>query len=270
MSNIGYEIDSSTNLMRLKFKDKLLGEGNAKDHLKEIFEKFILPMLAMNDKFVLTGSLSLKLLGFEPIEAVGDFDFGLSGEFTEDDYNNIKGFFDLHDMAQGYNRDLFPPDITPKYKFNPKAHMWQFSKTWDDEDSKPDNLGLVNQHYFKLDIFNDEIIRKKDIITIYYDNFEVRLLHPSITYSYRMRYALDNRSSTAFKYWERMKSFMDNAKEYYNKIRKIQTMIMRIHEHNVTIDGKKEKIDYIRSLVLSRENNMDAFENLLKTEQNEG
>jgi antitoxin component YwqK of YwqJK toxin-antitoxin module len=60
---------------------------------KEIFEKYILPMLAMNDKFLLTGSLSLKLLGFEPIDEIGDFDLGLLSKFTEDDYHNLKSFF---------------------------------------------------------------------------------------------------------------------------------------------------------------------------------
>jgi hypothetical protein len=61
--NIQYTIDSNTGLMRLKFKKNILNtlEGDRKD----IFEKYILPMLAMNDKFCLTGSLSLKLLGFE-------------------------------------------------------------------------------------------------------------------------------------------------------------------------------------------------------------
>ena len=59
-----------------------------------------------------------------------------------------------------------------------------------------------------MDIFNDEILRKRDIITIYYDEFPVRLVHPSVTLSYRMRYALDIRSSQTFKYWEKMKVFI--------------------------------------------------------------
>jgi hypothetical protein len=209
--NIHYDINSETGLMNLKFKKTILDPlGDNKD----IFEKYILPMLSMNEKFVLTGSLSLKLLGFEPMDKVGDFDFGLLDTFTEEEYVSLKNFFGLHDTAHGYGREQFPQDITPKPEFYPKAHMWQFSKRW----SEPVDADLAKELFFKMDIFNDEMLRKKDIITIYYEDFPVRLVHPSITLSYRMRYALDVRSSTTFKYWEKMKAFMDNAKSYYNQI----------------------------------------------------
>jgi hypothetical protein len=113
--------------------------------------------------------------------------------------------------------------------------------------------------FFKLDIFNDEIIHERDTITVYYDEFPIKLVHPSITLSYRMRYALDVRGATAFKYWEKMKALMDNAKSYYNNLRAIQQMNMRIHEHNVSITDNKEKLSRIRSLVQRREINMDDF-----------
>ena len=62
--NIVYDIHPDMGIMRLKFKKDILDPLKDK---KEIFEKYILPMLAMNDKFLLTGSLSLKLLGSQPI-----------------------------------------------------------------------------------------------------------------------------------------------------------------------------------------------------------
>lgn len=247
--NIVYDINSQTGMMRLKFKSNVIESLDPTS--KEAFEKYILPMLAINNKFVLTGSLSLKLLGFEPMDSIGDFDFGLLDEFTEEDYNNLKSFFNLHDIASGYNRDMFPE--APKYVFNPKAHMWQFSKTWES------GIDLESPKYFKMDIFNDEILRKKDIITIYYDDFEIRLVHPSITYSYRIRYALDPRSSTAYKYWERMDAFMKTAKPYYNNIKTIYKMIQRVFEHNTNIEGDKDKINSIRDLINRRDNNIDEF-----------
>ena len=70
--------------------------------------------------------------------------------------------------------------------------------------------------YFKMDVFSDEMIRKKDIISVFWDDFEIKMVHPSITLSYRMRYALDSRSSTSYKYWKRMDDFMKDAKPYYN------------------------------------------------------
>jgi len=248
--NIVYDINSDTGIMRLKFKKDCLNPLKDK---KEIFEKYILPMLAMNDKFLLTGSLSLKLLGFEPIDEIGDFDLGLLSKFTEKDYHNLKSFFNLHDN----NNDSNYKDAPDKpFKFDLDAHLWQFSKQWDESTDDPD---INKAMFFKLDIFNDEIIRKKDILTIYYDDFPVRLVHPSITLSYRMRYALDVRGTTAFKYWEKMKAFMDDAKSYYNNLRVIQIMNMRIHEHNYSVENNKDRLTYIKNLILRRENNMEEF-----------
>lgn len=259
--NISYDINSDTGIMRLKFKKDILSPlGNQ----KEIFEKYILPMLSMNDKFLLTGSLSLKLLGFEPIDNIGDFDFGLIDKFTEEDYHSLKNFFGLHDNINDSNYKDIPN--TP-FKFDENAHLWQFSKTIVEveknaiDDALLADLDVYKTIFFKLDIFNDEIIRKRDIITIYYDDFPVKLVHPSITLSYRMRYALDNRGATSFKYWKKMKEFMDNAKEYYTNLRSIQTMNMRVHEHNTLLTNNKDKISQIRALIQRRETNMDEFFN---------
>lgn len=248
--NIVYDINSDTGIMRLKFKKDILSPLGDK---KEIFEKYILPMLAMNDKFLLTGSLSLKLLGFEPIDEVGDFDLGLLDKFTEEDYHNIKSFFNLHDNINDSNYGDVPN--TP-FKFDLNAHLWQFSKHWEESTDNPD---INKSMFFKLDIFNDEIIRKRDMLTIYYDDFPVRLVHPSITLSYRMRYALDVRGTTAFKYWEKMKALMDNAKPYYNNLRAIQAMNMRVYEHNYSIENNKDRLTYIKELISRREINMEDF-----------
>ena len=86
--NIVYDINPETGLMRLKFKDGLLNSLNGDN--REAFDKYLLPLLAMNDKFVLTGSLSLKLLGFEPLDKVGDFDLGLTSAFTEEEFITVK------------------------------------------------------------------------------------------------------------------------------------------------------------------------------------
>ena len=248
--NVMYNIDSSSGLMNLRFKKNILStlEGDRKD----IFEKYILPMLAMNDKFCLTGSLSLKMLGFEVLDRIGDFDFGLMGEFTEDEYNAIKNFFQLHNAGEGYE---FNDSNTSVNKFNPKAHMWQLSKGWNEEFSDD----LQRWCHFKVDIFNDEMIRKKDIIEVYYDDFPIKLVHPSITLSYRMRYALDTRSSTTYKYYEKIKALMDNAKSYYNNIRAISKMYARVHEHNANVEGNEKKIEHIRLLIDRRNYNMDEF-----------
>lgn len=248
--NISYDINPDTGVMRLKFKKDILNPLKDK---KEIFEKYILPMLAMNDKFLLTGSLSLKLLGFEPIDQIGDFDFGLLSKFTEEDYHNIKNFFGLHDNI---NDNSYGDVPNTSFKFDENAHLWQFSKSWSEDTDNPD---LLRAMFFKLDIFNDEIIRKKDIITVYYDEFPIRFVHPSITLSYRMRYALDVRGTTAFKYWEKMKVLMDDAKPYYNNLRAIQMMNMRVHEHNTAIENNKDRLTYIKNLISRRENNMEEF-----------
>lgn len=246
--NIMYNIDSNTGLMNLRFKRNVLDPLANKD----IFEKYILPILAMNDNFCLTGSLSLKMLGFEPMGDIGDFDLALTDTFTEDEYNAIKNFFQLYNTNEGYNFDNGTPLTN---KFDSKAHMWQLRKTWEEEV----NEDLGRSRHFKLDIFNDEMIRKRDIIVVYYDDFPIKLVHPSITLSYRMRYALDTRSSTTFKYWEKMKAFMDNAKAYYQHIKLISKMYARVHEHNANVEGNEKKIEQIRALIDRRNYNMDDF-----------
>ena len=246
--NIMYNIDSNTGLMSLRFKRNILDPLVNKD----IFEKYILPILAMNDNFCLTGSLSLKMLGFEPMDDIGDFDLALTDIFTEDEYNAIKNFFQLYNTNEGYNFDNGTPLTN---KFDSKAHMWQLRKTWEEEV----NEDLGRSRHFKLDIFNDEMIRKRDIIVVYYDDFPIKLVHPSITLSYRMRYALDTRSSTTFKYWEKMKAFMDNAKAYYQHIKLISKMYARVHEHNANVEGNEKRIEYIRALIDRRNYNMDEF-----------
>lgn len=248
--NLQYGIDSNTGLMRLTFNKKVIESLDPRD--KSSFEKFILPMLAMNDKLCLTGSLSLKLLGFEPMEKVGDFDLGLTEEFTEDDYNSIKNFFGLRDAKEGYSWEEEEKRIP---KFNPKAHMWQLTKEWTEDY----NETTAYNHIFKMDIFSDEMIRKKDIISVFWDDFEVKMVHPSITLSYRMRYALDSRSSTSYKYWKRMDDFMKNAKPYYNLLRLIQKMVMRTHEHNANVEADKQKLINLKQLIKTREKNMDTF-----------
>ena len=122
--NIVYDINPETGLMRLKFKDGLLNSLNEDN--REAFDKYLLPLLAMNDKFVLTGSLSFKLLGFEPLDKVGDFDIGLTSAFTEEEFITVKnffGFFTSYGEKYGYKPD--------KKEFDPNAHLWQFGKHWD-------------------------------------------------------------------------------------------------------------------------------------------
>jgi hypothetical protein len=247
--NIKYTIDSDTGLMRLQFKKNVLNPLDNKD----IFEKYILPIMAMNENFCLTGSLSLKMLGFEPMDNVGDFDLALMNTFTEDEYNNIKNFFQLHDSKEGY--EFSERGNIPVNRFDPKAHMWQLRKSWEEEV----NEELGRSRRFKLDIFNDEMIRVKDTIVVHYGDFPIRLVHPSITLSYRMRYALDTRSSTTYKYWLKMKEFMDSAKSYYTNIKVISQMYARVHEHNANVEGNQKKIDYIRGLIDRRNHNMDDF-----------
>ena len=247
--NVMYNIDSTTGLMNLRFKRNILDPLSNKD----IFEKYILPILAMNENFCLTGSLSLKMLGFEPMDNVGDFDLALMNTFTEDEYNNIKNFFQLHDSKEGY--EFSERGNIPVNRFDPKAHMWQLRKSWEEEMNE--ELGRSRQ--FKLDIFNDEMIRVKDTIVVHYGDFPIRLVHPSITLSYRMRYALDTRSSTTYKYWLKMKEFMDSAKSYYTNIKAISQMYARVHEHNANVEGNQKKIDYIRGLIDRRNHNMDDF-----------
>jgi len=271
--------------LRMDLKDSIVGMMDANTY--SIFDTLVLPILGLNKKFVLTGSLSLKLLGFEKFkedEKIGDIDLGLLDKFTEEDYDTLRNFFNLYevnnDRGQYMTDTVGQVSVEKIKKFDPNQRLWQVSKDIETpfKDLPPAQQELYrplwsnldeNDHivhsYAKIDIFNDEIIRPRDIITVSYKGFEIRLVHPSVTYSYRMRYALDVRGNNGFKYWERMNNLMkhENAKEYYKTLRALQYMIMRTKEHNCHIEGDKGKIARLRGIILDREMSADNFINRL-------
>ena len=133
---------------KLKLRDGLLDSMDKSD--RDSFLNYILPILSMNNKLLLTGSLSLKLLGFEPLDKVGDFDLALQDNLTEEDYLNIKNFFSMRATfySTEYNNDGVGELVD---KFDPKARMWQLYKEWSSETDNPD---IMKTNLLKLDIFN--------------------------------------------------------------------------------------------------------------------
>lgn len=268
--NIMYNVDSSTGMMNLKFNTNLL--DSLPPIKKMFFIEYILPMLTMNPKLILTGSLSLKMLGMEPMDDIGDFDLALNDFFTEDDYNTLKNFFDLtKEEKNHYVIDFL--GSKPNYTFNPKEKLWSFYKHVETLEplepllqsispgAQPSSLisHSTRTYKFKLDIFNDEIIREKDIITIKWDDFEVRLIHPSITWSHRIRYALDSRIGNNSKYYRNMDDLNKNIQSFYNKQRVLNDLVMRVYEHNTNTQDDINKRVRVRNIVSNREMNVDNF-----------
>ena len=60
----------------------------------EIFEELVIPLLNINNKFILTGSHSLKLLNLTTRD-VGDIDIGLTKPLTIDEFMIVRDFFGL-------------------------------------------------------------------------------------------------------------------------------------------------------------------------------
>ena len=63
------------------------------------FEEYVIPLMSiLRDKLVLTGSLSLKLLGIPSMRKElknSDFDFGLKAPLTVEEFIHFKDFFEL-------------------------------------------------------------------------------------------------------------------------------------------------------------------------------
>ena len=57
--------------------------------LKDEIEAIILPMMNLSNKLVLTGSISLNLLGVDLCREVGDIDLGLTSMLTKEEYMYI-------------------------------------------------------------------------------------------------------------------------------------------------------------------------------------
>ena len=190
-------------------------------------EDIVYPLLGMCDKLVLGGSLGLYIMDimeYDFNKRKPDIDFSLTEPLTAEELNAIKDFFQLEFVlgSNDYDFEEEVPEADLARKIKPAEHfltkeLIQLRKF----DEKRNVL-------YTLDFFNSQYIKSKDIVEVRvpfketpYTNFPLRVNHPAITISYKVRYAYDTRVSKQFKHWEDIEKI--DKKKYFQIIKKIKS-----------------------------------------------
>ena len=207
------------------------------NYLPEKYESIILPLMNMSDKLVLGGSLALHILDIMDYDFTNrkpDIDFSLREALTEHELSVIKDFYELSFIMRrnDYNVEIVAHEDsfheehkiqtqTPK----PVQHFLtkdiiQLYKP--DPEAKPDHTNY-SEHWDKeyiIDFFNSTYLPKRELVTIDYKGYELRLSHPSYILSHKSKYAYDNRVGKQFKHFQDLQKI--DWKKYFQIIKKIQ------------------------------------------------
>lgn len=158
--------------------------------LPEEYENIILPLLSINPKLSLGGSLALYILGIMDCDFSkrrADIDISISEPLTEEELLTIKDFFDLgFNVLQGdydvivVNNNFTTPIGEVKFEQKPVSHFLTKS------------LIQLKNDSIKIDIFNKEYMKDKfDIFYLRYKDYEIKITYPSIILSYKFRYSIN-------------------------------------------------------------------------------
>lgn len=205
--------------------------------MPSIFNEHAASMISFTGgNLVLTGSLSLKLLGIPLNREVknSDFDFALKRSFTEDEYLHFKDFFGLESNAEEiekYNaesegRDPVPISISEELE----NRLITLKKVIRRADGS-------SYTAFKMDIFNFDYLKDKDIIDITLkDTFAtIPVAHPAVTISYKAKYAFQHMYGNYHKHFDDIKYLIENFTKYRRTI--IPLWENRYHQRYVDSEG---------------------------------
>jgi len=190
------------------------------NYLPEEYENVILPLMCMNEKLVLGGSLALHILNIMDYNFKNrkpDFDISLLDSLTLSELEVIKDFFGLEFKMNNGDYDLVNEEGEYKIRSTEyflKKNLIQLYKTkliTDDE-----ALSYVETEYV-IDFFNSQMLPKKELVKIKYKDFELKLTHPSIILSYKAKYAYDTRVGKQYKHFEDLQKI--DWKKYFNIIK---------------------------------------------------
>jgi hypothetical protein len=200
------------------------------NHLPEKYENIILPLMTMSDKLVLGGSLALHILDIMDYDFDNrkpDMDFSLKEALTEHELSVIKDFYELsfilrrndYNIETVENEDhLMKQHQTPK----PVQHFLtkdiiQLYKP--DPNAQPDGIEHWDKEYI-IDFFNSAYLPKRELVTIDYKGYELRLSHPSYILSHKSKYAYDNRVGKQYKHFQDLQQI--DWKKYFTIVKKIE------------------------------------------------
>jgi hypothetical protein len=189
------------------------------NRMPSIWEDRFLTLMAVNDKFVLGGSVALHILDiikYDFKNRTPDLDFSLTEALNEDELSVLVDFFNLsilrntndYDDKDGMPKPINISDILEKelilLETNPPHNDW-------DEFVKK---------YYKVDFFNKDYLKKKDWFELDYFGTPIKLTHPSIIFAAKMKYATDNRVGKQYKHFQDIQNI--NWDNYFPIIKSIQ------------------------------------------------
>ena len=195
------------------------------NRLPQTWEDRIIPLMTLNDTFVLGGSLALyilKMMDYNFKERTPDLDFSLTEPFEEKKFLTLIDFFNLS-VVRGVND--YGDDGHPIYNLNPKTvlekelimleHSGNIVKAIEE-----DKLDEYQEKYYRVDFFNNNFLKKKDWFELDYFGTPIKITHPSVILSAKMKYATDNRVGKQHKHFQDIKSI--DWKEYFKIVKRIQ------------------------------------------------
>lgn len=193
--------------------------------LPQTWEDRIIPLMTLNDTFVLGGSLALhilKVINYNFKERTPDLDFSLTEPFEEKEFLTLIDFFNLS-VVRGVND--YGDDGHPIYNLNPKTvlekelimleHSGNIVKAIEEN-----KLDEYQEKYYRVDFFNNNFLKKKDWFELNYFGTPIKITHPSVILSAKMKYATDNRVGKQHKHFQDIKSI--DWKEYFKIVKRIQ------------------------------------------------
>jgi hypothetical protein len=193
--------------------------------LPQTWEDRIIPLMTLNDTFVLGGSLALhilKVINYNFKERTPDLDFSLTEPFEEQKFLTLIDFFNLS-VVRGDND--YGDDGHPIYNLNPKTVlekeliMLEYSGNIV-KAIEENKLDEYQEKYYRVDFFNNNFLKRKDWFELDYFGTTIKITHPSVILSAKMKYATDNRVGKQHKHFQDIKSI--DWKEYFKIVKRIQ------------------------------------------------
>lgn len=198
------------------------------NRLPESWENKILPLMTLNENITLGGSLALYILdimeyNFE--KRTPDLDFSLLKSFTQHEFETIVDFFNLeiNNKYVSYNSD----DIIPIEDIL-KRDLIMLDHPAEDQ-----------KEYYKVDFFNKEHLTKHEYFELDYFGTTIKITHPSVIFSAKMKYATNNRVG------KHRKHFQDIQKIDWPKYFEIVNQIQQVWD---SVEGTFTLIKYIFEL----------------------
>jgi hypothetical protein len=200
------------------------------NHLPEKYESIILPLMNMSDKLVLGGSLALHILDIMDYDFENrkpDIDFSLREALTEHELSVIKDFYELSFVMRrnDYNVEVIEhEDHLHEQRQTPKSVQHFLTKDIiqlykPDPNAQPDGIEHWDKEYI-IDFFNSAYLPKRELVTIDYKGYELRLSHPSYILSHKSKYAYDARVGKQFKHFQDLQKI--DWKKYFTIIKRIE------------------------------------------------